>query len=267
MAAQDPTPAPLGLGDPVPGRHHDRRVVVTGAASGIGRATALRLGAEGARVLCADLAAEAVAATAADIVAAGGEAVARTTDVSQAPECEALVAEAVERWGGLDALCNVAGVLRSRHFPDTTDGDWRLMMGVNLDGPFYCCRAAVPHLLASRGAIVNVASAAGMMGQSYFAGYSASKHGLVGLTRSLAIEYARSGMRANAVCPGGVDTSMTQAVQIPDDVDFSLLLRANITDEMQPPESPAGLVAWLASDEARYVNGGVYAIDCGITAG
>jgi meso-butanediol dehydrogenase/(S,S)-butanediol dehydrogenase/diacetyl reductase len=252
---------------PVPDRFAGKVALVTGAAGGIGRATALRLGQEGARVLCVDLQAEATDQTAAAVVAAGGTALARPVDVRDSTSCNDAVAEAFDTWGRLDALCNIAGVLHSQHTVDETDEGWRRILSVNLDGPFFMARAALPHLLESKGAIVNVSSTAGMMGQAYMAAYCASKHGVVGLTRSLAIEYARKGVRINAVCPGGVDTGMTQGIEFPEKVNIHLIMRAAIVDASQPPESVASAITWLASDEATYVNGAVLSIDSGVTAG
>jgi NAD(P)-dependent dehydrogenase (short-subunit alcohol dehydrogenase family) len=252
---------------PVPDRFAGKVAVVTGAAAGIGRATALRLGQEGARVLCADVRADEAEATASDIVSAGGTALARGTDVRDSEACTALVTTAVDTWGRLDALCNVAGILHAVHSPDETDEAWRTTLAVNLDGPFFLSRAALPHLLEQRGAIVNVASTAGIMGQAYMAAYCASKHALVGLTRALAVEFARKGLRVNAVCPGGVDTAMTSGIEFPDKVNIHLIMRAHLVDEPQPPASVAGLIAWLASDEARFVNGSIVPIDAGVTTG
>lgn len=218
-------------------------------------------------MLCVDVQAEAAEATAASIVGSGGVARALACDVSDPTRCAAVVAEAVDSWGGLHVLANVAGVLRSTHSHETPDADWALMIGVNLSGPFYLSRAAIPHLLETRGNIVNVASTAGMMGQAYLTAYSASKHGVIGITRSLALEYAKQGLRVNAVCPGGVDTPMTQGISFPDDIDLSLILRASLIEDFQQPDSVAGLIAWLASEEARFVNGAVVPIDAGVTAG
>jgi NAD(P)-dependent dehydrogenase (short-subunit alcohol dehydrogenase family) len=241
--------------------------VVSGAAQGIGRATALRLAEEGARVLCLDVRADAVEDTAAAAQAAGGTARARAVDVRESDACAAAVAAAVEEWGQLDALCNVAGVLHAQHSVDESDDGWRRILSVNLDGPFFLARAALPHLLESKGAIVNVSSTAGVMGQSYMAAYCASKHGVIGLTKALAIEYARKGLRVNAVCPGGVDTDMTAGIEFPEKVNLHLIMRAAIVDVSQPPESVASAIAWLASDEAAFVNGAVLSIDSGVAAG
>lgn len=251
----------------VPDRFARQTAVVTGAASGIGRATAIRLGAEGAKVLCLDVQEEAASATVEAVTQLGGTATARACDVSDPTQCTDAVTEAVASWGRLDVLCNVAGVLRSDHADRMSDESWNQVLAVNLSGPFFMSRAALPHLLEQRGAIVNVASTAGVMGQAYLAAYAASKHGVVGLTRSLAIEFARKGLRVNAVCPGGVDTAMTQGIVFPDDANYHLVMRAALVDETQPPESVASLISWLGSEEARFVNGAVVPIDAGVTAG
>lgn len=251
----------------VPDRFAGKTAVVTGAAGGIGEATAKRLAAEGANVLCLDLQADAVGQTVADITAAGGSAAAKPTDVSDSAACWAAIGEAVERWGALHALCNVAGVLKMSHTHEETDQSWQLMVDVNLTGTFYLSRAAIPHLLETEGAIVNVSSTAGVMGQAYLAAYSASKHGVIGLTKSMAVEYARQRVRVNAVCPGGVDTSMTQEIEFPDDVNVNLIMRAALAKENCTPDDVANMIAWLASDEATYVNGSVLSVDGGVAAG
>ena len=251
----------------VPDRFADKTVVVTGAAGGIGEATAKRIAAEGGAVLCVDLQAEAVEQTAADITEAGGTAAARAADVSDSDACTAAIETAVNAWGGLHALCNVAGVLRTSHTHEETDQHWQLMVDVNLNGTFYLSRAALPHLLETRGAIVNVSSTAGVIGQAYLAAYCASKHGVVGLTRAMAIEYARERVRVNAVCPGGVDTAMTQTIEYPEDANLQLILRAALANENCSPEDVANMIAWLASDEATYVNGSILSIDGGVAAG
>jgi NAD(P)-dependent dehydrogenase (short-subunit alcohol dehydrogenase family) len=252
---------------PVPDRFAGKAALVTGAAGGIGRATARRLGEEGASVLCVDVRADDAAQTAADIVAAGGTAESRGLDVRSSAACTEAVQAVVDSWGRLDVLCNVAGILHAVHTPDESDDGWSSVLGVNLDGPFFLSRAALPHLLEAKGAIVNVASTAGVMGQAYMAAYCASKHGVVGLTRALAVEFARKGLRVNAVCPGGVDTAMTSGIEFPDKVNIHLIMRAHLVDEPQPPESVAGLIAWLGSEDARFVNGAIVPIDAGVTSG
>lgn len=247
-------------------RFEDKAVLVTGAASGIGRAAAERLAREGARVFCADLDAAACERTAESIRKEGGEAVARACDVRSSAACNEAVAAAVASWGRLDALCNVAGVGLHDHATDIGDEQWQRVIDVNLSGTFYSCRAAIPHLLESRGAIVNMASSAGLVGVAYSAAYCASKGGVVLLTRSLAVEFGKRGLRVNCVCPGGVDTPLTRTFRPPENADRGLLRRMSLVPSLGTPADIAAAVAYLASDEARYVNGAVLSIDGGQVA-
>jgi meso-butanediol dehydrogenase/(S,S)-butanediol dehydrogenase/diacetyl reductase len=241
---------------------------VTGAASGIGRATALRLAAEGAQVFAADRAAAKLADAVAAARATGGEATAHELDVADPAACRAAVAACRARYGGLDVLANVAGVIYWGHLTDVSEADWTRTLGVNLSGVFFLCQAAVPALLERRGVIVNVASAAGLKGQAYTAPYCVSKAGVVSLTKCLAVEYAKRGLRAVAICPGGVNTPLTAAVKLPEGADTSLFQRLMpLSFPIAEPEEIAAAVAYLASAEARFVNGAVFSIDGGQTAG
>ncbi|MEZ4334155.1 MAG: SDR family NAD(P)-dependent oxidoreductase [Myxococcota bacterium] len=243
-----------------------RRALVTGAASGIGRATALRLAAEGASVFCCDIAEAGAAETAKLIANEGGRAGSGAVDVSRLESCEAIVESARSVLGGLDVLANVAGVLRPGH---THEQDPRLFdqtIAINLSGTYYMCRSALPLLLEGGGAIVNIASVAGFQGVPYNAAYGASKAGVIGLTQALAAEYAKRGVRVNCVCPGGVMTPMTQAGFSVENLDVSLMARiAPLMPRVGKPEEIAGVVAFLASDEAAYVTGSAYRIDGGQT--
>ena len=183
-------------------RFEGRPTIVTGAASGIGRATALRFAAEGALVSCLDLA-DAVDETVSLITEAGGTAIAVRTDVSDPSSVDAAVAAAAEAHGPAAILANVAGVLRFAITHEASVDDFDLMLRVNLRGPFLMCRAVIPGMLeAGGGAIVNVASSAGMFGQAYNAGYCASKGGVAMMTRSIAWEYVKHSIRVNAISPG-----------------------------------------------------------------
>jgi meso-butanediol dehydrogenase / (S,S)-butanediol dehydrogenase / diacetyl reductase len=248
-------------------RYDGKAVLVTGAASGIGKATARRLAAEGASVWCADINAQGVAATAAEIEAQGGVALSSTVDVTDPAACAALVAEVVEAFGGLDVLANVAGIGGMTHFADETPDRFVRMFQVNAAGPFHLSQAALPHLLERKGNILNLASTAGLIGQAYVAAYCASKHALVGLTRAMAVELGRQGIRVNAVCPGGVNTNLLTEFVPPEGASMSLVSRAFLTREMQEPESVAAMIAYVCSDEAYYVNGAVLSIDGGTTTG
>lgn len=243
-----------------------KAALVTGAAAGIGRATAERLAAEGARVACADLDEAGARATADAIRAAGGTAWAIACDVSDPGACAAAVEASARELGRLDVLCNVAGIGAQGHATDLTPEQWNRVLGVNLSGTFFMCRAAIPSLLATGGSIVNMASSAGLVGVAYSAAYCASKGGVVLLTRALAVEFSQRGLRVNCVCPGGVDTALTRGVRFPADAERRLLGRMQLAPRIALPEEVAGAVAYLASDEARYVNGAALAIDGGQVA-
>ncbi len=241
-----------------------RRALVTGAASGIGRATAERLAREGAAVFCADIEADGAEVTAKQIAANGGRASSGAVDVAQTAACENVVARAAEILGGLDLLANVAGILRPGHTLELPTEVFDQTISINLTGTFYMCRSALPHLLEDGGAIVNIASAAALQGVPYNAAYCASKAGVVGLTRSLASEYSRRGVRVNCICPGGVSTPMTAAGFPVEGLDPALMAR--ITPQMErvgQPEDIAALVAYLASEEAAYMTGSAITIDGG----
>jgi meso-butanediol dehydrogenase/(S,S)-butanediol dehydrogenase/diacetyl reductase len=244
-------------------RLEDRRALVTGAASGIGRATALRLAEEGARVFAADVNARGLEETADAILEAGGEAAAALCDVSDPGACARLVRDAVTALGRLDVLCNVAGVATYAHATDISVEQWQRIIAVNLSGTFFTCQAALPHLLETRGNIVNMASSAGLTGVAYASAYCASKGGVVMLTRSLAVEFARRGVRVNCVCPGGVDTPLARSFAMPEGADPALFARMQLVPRLARPEEIAAAVAYLASDEARYVTGEALSIDGG----
>jgi meso-butanediol dehydrogenase/(S,S)-butanediol dehydrogenase/diacetyl reductase len=219
-------------------------------------------------VFAADRDAERLAETVAGIVDAGAEARSHALDVADPAACRAAVEACCEWAGGLDVLANVAGVMYWGHLTDVTEADWERTLAINLSGPFHLCRAAVPSLLERRGVIVNVASAAGLKGQAYTAPYCVSKAGLISLTRCLAVEYAKRGLRAVAICPGGVNTPMNADLPLPDGHDPKLFQRLMpLSFPLAEPEEIAAAVAYLASAEARFVNGAVFSIDGGQTAG
>jgi NAD(P)-dependent dehydrogenase (short-subunit alcohol dehydrogenase family) len=239
--------------------------IVTGAGSGIGRATALRLGAEGAVVACLDLVGDAADDTAATVVKDDGRALGVACDVSDADSVAAAVAGVVADLGPPQIVSNVAGIGRFIHTVDHPLDDWNRILAVNLTGTFLVCRATLPHLLENGGNIVNIASSAGLMGQPYSAAYCASKGGVVLLTKALAMEYVDRGVRVNAVAPGGIKTPLIDHFGFPDGANPKLFAAMTSLMGWGQPEEVAGVVAFLASDEARYITGAVMTIDGGIT--
>lgn len=238
--------------------------LVTGAASGIGRATALQLAARGAHVIIADIDAAGLAETAAQ---ATGDMRSVIYDAADRDSCRSLVAAATE--GGLDILCNIAGLLDWGPTLDFDEARFERLIAINLTSVYALCRAALPHLIKSRGTIVNMASTAGLQGTPYSIGYAASKHGVVGLTKSLAVEFAGRGVRVNAVCPGHVDTPMTRRPPPEGDVDWALMMRnaPKLPDGICSPEDVAAMVAFLASEDARKITGALFTVDGGQSAG
>ena len=248
-----------------PSRCQDKVVLLTGAAAGIGRATALRLAREGAALFLGDVVEPELAKTVEQVESLGARVQARRFDVSQEQEATAAVAACVEHFERLDVLCNVAGVLRFAHFTDTSFDLWRQVLSVNLDGTFLMCHAALPHLLESGGNIVNAGSTAGLSGLPYGAAYGASKGGVHALTRALAVEFTQRGVRCNSVCPASIETSMFRS-PIPEDAERRLLTRSASLHGPRGPESVAELIAFLASDEAAHISGEEIRIDGGALA-
>lgn len=236
-------------------------VLVTGAGSGIGRATVHRLVDEGATVVAADISEEGLATTAKD--AARPEAVTSFVgDVSDPAFGPAAVARALEH-GRLDTVVNSAGILRFEHTHEVALASWQQILDVNLTGTFLVCQAALSALLDGGGAIVNVASTAALAAHPWAAAYSASKGGVLALTRTLAIEYAKQGLRANAVCPGSIDTPITGAFNLPEGADGKLLHRIMSPVGMGQPSVIAAAIAYLGSDDASHVNGADLRVDGG----
>jgi NAD(P)-dependent dehydrogenase (short-subunit alcohol dehydrogenase family) len=251
-------------------RLEGKAVIVTGAASGIGRATALRLAAEGAVVAGVDLAAEAAEAaeqTAASINEAGGQGLAYGCDVADPDSVRTTVARAVVDLGGrMDVLCNIAGIGKFAHSHTQPLAEWDKILAVNLTGTFVMCQAVLPYLLEQgAGTILNTASTAGILGHPYSAAYCASKGGVVMLTKALAAEYIERGIRVNAVAPGGVDTPIIKNFGFPEGASAKLFHKFISPMGFCQPEEIAAGFAYLASDEARYLTGTVLTIDGGMT--
>lgn len=247
-------------------RFADRSVVVTGAGSGIGRATAQRLAEEGALLTISDVNAEGLEETAATCREGGATVTALVSDVSDESAVAELIGTAVADHGRLDVLVNVAGILQFKDFRLTTLEDFQRIIGVNLTGTFLTCRDAMPHLLESHGNIVNITSTAALAGHPWTSSYSASKGGVLGLTLTLAVEFGKQGVRCNAVAPGSINTPIQNAFELPEGADAKLLHRIMPLDKMRDPEVVAGAVAFLGSDDAAHVNGEVLRVDGGALA-
>ena len=244
-------------------RFTDKVVFVTGAGSGIGKASALRLAAEGGAVFCVDLNREAVEATAAEIVAAGGEATARVCDVSDEASVQDSVDACISRYGSLHGLVNMAGILRFDDTEQLQTGDWQKLIAINLTGTMFLCRAVLPHLVQTKGSIVNAASTAALSGLPCGLAYSASKGGVLAMTRSIAVEYAKRGVRANCVCPGDINTGMTDGIKFPKTMDFELMPRIMSLTGAKAPEVVAGVIAMLVSDDGIHITGEDIRVDGG----
>lgn len=248
-------------------RFEGKAALITGAASGIGRATALRLASEGAAIHGVDLDEAGLAETASQVQAAGGKMSASRHDLSRRDACFAAVDAAQAALGRLDVLGNIAGVSRFHLFEELPEVDWDLMVAVNLSAVLWTSQAALPQLVESKGAIVNAASVAGLIGQAYTVAYCATKGGVVQLTRALAMEYIERGVRVNAVAPGGVDTPMNRSMHFPKAMDWKLVKPYMGRRGMAQPGEIAAAIAYLASDEARFVHGAILSIDGGVAAG
>lgn len=248
-------------------RFEGRTLFVTGAGSGIGRATALQAGVEGGRVACADIDEKTLGETVELIREAGGAALAVVCNVMDAASVRDAMACAVAEFDGLQVLCNVAGTGGLEHTEKVSEADWNRIIGVNLSGTFFVSQAALPHLLENRrSAISNVASVAGLNGQAYSAAYCASKFGVVGLTKALAVEYSQKGLRVNCVCPGAVRTPMIGRSLPPEGADLDLLKRLALVNAFTRPEEVADALLYLASEAARSINGIAMPMDFGNSA-
>ncbi len=248
------------------GRFDNKVAFLTGAASGMARSISLRLASEGAKVMGVDVNEAGLAETQKLVTDAGGTMSTRVVDITQRDECHAAINATVEEFGQLDIVGNIAGIAQSKHLTDVTQEDFDRIMNVNVAGTFWCSQAAIPHLLETKGTIVNIASNAGFMGQAYTTPYCASKGAVVNLTRAMAMEYVKTDLRINAVAPGGVWTPLTTSFDLPDDIDFELMKPYMGFREMAQPEEIANVFAFIASDEASNVHGAIWSADNGLTA-
>ena len=251
----------------------DRTALITGAGSGIGRATALVFAGEGAAVAVVDVDGDAAAQTVDAVTAAGGVALAVEADVTSRDDVERACAAAVGAFGGLDVLYNNAGVDATGSVADATEDDWDRCFDVNVKGTFLMSRAAVPHLADGDGggAIINQASVAALVGVRNFAAYCAAKGAVVSLTRAMAVDLAESGIRVNALCPGTVFTPLMEPLMRArggGDVDAGVAMTAlkYPLGRLGAPEEIATAALFLASDDASFVTGSIFTVDGGMTA-
>lgn len=242
--------------------------VVTGGSAGIGRSAALALAAEGAAVVLSDLDDERGNAVAGEIVAKGGRAAFVHADVSDDEQVEAMVRRAVVEFGGLDLAFNNAGIEGDRApTHECTPENWHRTLAVNLTGVWSCMRHEIPKMLErGAGSIVNCSSVAGLVGFASIPAYVASKHGIVGLTRTAALEYAEAGVRVNAICPGVIDTEMVGRFTGGDEEATSAMVAMEPIGRMGRPEEIADAVVWLCSDRSSFTTGQAIAVDGGFVA-
>lgn len=242
----------------------NKHIIVTGAASGIGRATALRLAEDGARLTLADINEDGITETAA-LISTDVETI--IYDASDLESCRAMMVKATAN--GLDGLCNIAGLLDWGPTLEFDEERFQRIVAINLTSVYALCRAALPHLIQSKGNIVNMASTAGLLGTPYSIAYAASKHGIVGLTKSLAVEFASKNVRVNAVAPGQVNTPMANQPPPEGDVDWPLMMRnaPKLPDGICEPSDIAEMVAYLASNKASKMTGTVINVDGGQLTG
>ena len=239
-----------------------KTALVTGAAQGIGREIALALATDGADVAICDVNLEAAQKTAGDISAKGRKSLALKANVAVSAEVNAMIDQVMEKFGRLDILVNNAGITRDGLILRMKDEDWDLVLSINLKGSFLCTRAALKYMSKQRaGTVINIASIVGAMGNAGQANYVASKAGLIGLTKTIAREYANRGITANAVAPGFIDTAMTQA--LPENVRQELAKQIPM-GKLGTPEDVANAVRFLASPWASYITGQVVHVNGGM---
>ena len=247
------------------GKLESRVAVITGAARGIGRATALLLAEQGARIAAVDIDFGAADETASLVRSKGADGLAIQADVSKFGDVEHMVTVVIQRWGQLDILVNNAGVLRYGNVVDTDEATWDDLLGVDLKGCFLCSKYSIPEMRKrGGGAIVNVASIMGMVAMPRHAAYCAAKAGVIGLTKAMALDHARDHIRVNCICPGTIRTPMNEQVYDPRTLD--LIGACHPIGRLGLPEDIGQAVAFLASDESAFLTGAVIVADGGLSS-
>jgi meso-butanediol dehydrogenase / (S,S)-butanediol dehydrogenase / diacetyl reductase len=244
-----------------------RTAFITGAARGLGKEIAAALARDGHAVFLVDILADRLEETAHELTAQGYSVTTRVADISSRAQCVEAVADCVERFGDLTVLVNCAGIMRFDHLTDVTEESWNRILAVNLSGPFFITQAALPHIIAAGGNIVNVASSNGLTGTPYTGPYSATKAALISLTKTLAMEYTEHPIRVNAVCPGPMATEMASGLTYPENIDPAKIMRYSGQRGMASAADVANVVAFLASDAAASVHGAIWTADVGTSAG
>ena len=241
----------------------DKVSIITGAGQGIGRATALKFAVEGAKVAVCDINMEAVEDTVTAVRDAGGDAAGFDVDVTNKESIARMVAGVMARWGRIDTLVNNAGIVQDAQFKKMTDEQFERVIDVNLKGVYHCTKAVVDIMLEQNsGVILNASSIVGLYGNFGQTNYAATKFGVIGMVKTWARELGRKGIRANAICPGFIETSILSS--IPDKV-IKMMEEKVPLGRLGKPEEIANTYAWLASDEASYINGAVIEVSGGCT--
>ncbi|HEX4203715.1 MAG TPA: SDR family oxidoreductase [Ktedonobacteraceae bacterium] len=253
-------------------RFENHVALVTGAASGIGLALIQQLVAEGAAVVAVDIVEEALHRVVTDLQTQGGRVTGCVANISTDAEVERMLGTATSTYGRLDILCNNAGIMdRMMPAAEVPLELWEQVLAINLYGPFLACRRAIPLMLEQGGgSIVNTASEAGLRGGAAGTSYTVSKHGVVGLTRSIAFHYGERGIRCNAVCPGAVATAIGVGKGMPSEAGLARIMpfmKGSAPSRIAHPEELAAAIAFLASNDASYINGAILAVDNGWLAG
>jgi len=249
-------------------RLKDKVAIVTGGASGIGAATLRRFAAEGAHLVCADINDEAGETVVAKLQADGARASYRHCDVSRLPEVEAAVEFALKTYGGLDVMFNNAAWSGGGYVAQIDPEIWRKSLAIMLDSVFYGMRSAIPAMLENGGgSIISTASVEGLFGEIMASPYTTAKAGVINLTRNVAIEYGRRGIRANAICPGAVETPMLETVLQVSPISREAMMERHALGRFIKPEEIANTVLFLASNEASAITGAAIVVDGGLTSG